>query len=66
MRRPPFTPEKDPVPIVQQDWWTPGTVWRGAENLTPTGIRSRTVQLVASRYTDYATQSTSLGKVARY
>ena len=26
----------------------------GAKNLAPTGIRSRTVQPVASRYTDYA------------
>ena len=32
-------PVKDPVPIVQ-DGWAPGTVWTGAENLAPTGIRS--------------------------
>ena len=31
-----------------------GSVWRSAENLTPTGIRSRTVQPVASRYTHCA------------
>jgi hypothetical protein len=31
-----------------------GSVWRGAGNLAPTGIRSRTVQPVASRYTDCA------------
>ena len=35
-----FTPWKDPVPIVQEAGWTPGPVWTGAENLTPTGIRS--------------------------
>ena len=29
-----------------------------AENLVPTGIRSRTVQLVVSRYTDWATRPT--------
>ena len=29
-----------------------------AENLVPTGIRSRTVQPVVSRYTDWATQPT--------
>jgi len=29
-----------------------------AENLVPTGIRSRTVQPVASRYTDWATRTT--------
>jgi len=37
---PHFTPEKDPVPIVQETGWAPGPVWTGAENLTPTGIRS--------------------------
>jgi len=31
-----------------------------AENLAPTGIRSRTVQPVVSRYTDWATRSTVL------
>ena len=30
-----------------------------AENLVPTGIRSRTVQPIVSRYTDWAPQSTS-------
>jgi hypothetical protein len=35
-----------------------------AENLVPTGIRSRTLQPVASRYTDWATR-TMLGKVSR-
>ena len=29
-----------------------------AENLVPTGIRSRTVQTVVIRYTDWATQPT--------
>jgi len=31
---------------------------RRAENLVPTGIRSRTVQPVVSRYTDWSTRST--------
>ena len=35
--RPLFTPGKDPVPIVQEAGWAPGPVWRGAENLAPTG-----------------------------
>ena len=39
--RPLFTPGKDPVPIVQEAVWAPGPVWRGAENLAPTGIRSQ-------------------------
>ena len=35
-----FTPRKDPVPIAQEVGWAPGTVWTGAENLSPTEIRS--------------------------
>ena len=38
--RPLFSPGKDPVPIVREAGWAPGPVWTGAENLTPTGIRS--------------------------
>ena len=45
-------PGKDPVPTLQEAVWAPGPVWRGAENLALTGIRSRTVQPVVSRYTD--------------
>ena len=45
------TPGKDPVPIVQEAGWDLGPVWT-AENLVATGIRSRTVQPVISRYTD--------------
>jgi len=39
--RPHFTPGKDPVPILQEAGWTPGS--GRAENLVPTGIRSQTV-----------------------
>jgi len=46
-----FTPGKDPVPILQEAGWALGPMWR-AENLVPTGIRSRTVQHVVSRYTE--------------
>jgi hypothetical protein len=35
-----YNPGKDPVPIVQEDGWVTGPVWTGAENLTPTRIRS--------------------------
>jgi hypothetical protein len=31
---------KDPVPIVEEAGWAPGTVWTGGENLAHTGIRS--------------------------
>jgi len=35
-------PRKDPVPIVQEADWAPGSVWTGAENLEtlPKGIQS--------------------------
>jgi len=57
--RPPFTPRKDPVPIVQEDGWAPGPVWTGAKkSRPPPGFDPRTVQPVASRYTDYATRPT--------
>ena len=35
-----FSHRKDPVPIVQEAGWAPGTVWTGVENLASTGIRS--------------------------
>jgi hypothetical protein len=37
-----YLQERDPVHIVQEAEWTPGSVWAGAENLAPppTGIRS--------------------------
>ena len=45
-------PGKNLVPIVQEAGWAPGPVWTGAENLAPPGFDARTVQPVASRYTD--------------
>jgi hypothetical protein len=50
--RPLFTTRKDPVPIVQEAGWAPETVWTDAENLSPPGFDSRTVQPIASLYTD--------------
>jgi len=37
---------------IQEAGWAPGPVWTGAENLAPPGFDSRTVQPVASRYSD--------------
>jgi hypothetical protein len=53
---PPLPPrERDPVPIVQDAVWALGQIWTGVENLaSPPGFDPRTVQLVASRYTDWA------------
>ena len=56
--RPLLTPRKEPVPIAQEAGWAPGTVWTGAENLATTRFDPRTVQSVASRYTDWATRPT--------
>jgi hypothetical protein len=33
-----LTPEKDPVPIVQEAGWAPGPVWTWGKNLAHTGI----------------------------
>ena len=35
-----FTLGKDPVPIVYEAVWAPGSVLTGAENLVNTGLRS--------------------------
>ena len=52
----PLPTSKDPVPIVQETGWAPRTIWTGVENLAPPlpGFDPRTVQPVASRYTDWA------------
>ena len=51
----PFYPREDLVPIVQEAGCAPGQVWKGAENLPHTGIRSpdrpaRSQLLSSSRY----------------
>jgi hypothetical protein len=52
--RPLYPRERDPLPIVQEAGWAPGPVWTAAKNLSPPGFDPRTVQSVASRYTDWA------------
>jgi hypothetical protein len=49
-----FTPEKDPITILQEAGWASRPVGTGTENLAPPGFDPRTVQPVASRYIDYA------------
>jgi hypothetical protein len=61
-----FTPGKDPVPIVQEAGWATGPVWRGTENLVPPGFDPRTVQPLASRYTDWATRLTNRNEYQVY
>jgi hypothetical protein len=38
--RPIYSRETDPISIVQEVVWVRGPVWKGAENLAPTEIRS--------------------------
>ena len=48
-----FVPGNDPVPIVKEAGWVLGPVWTGAENLaTPPGFDARTIQPLASLYTE--------------
>ena len=47
-----FNPGNYLIPSVQNVGWAPVPVWTGAEDLDPPGFDSRTVQPVASRYTD--------------
>jgi len=61
MPRPQFTPGKDPVPIVQDAGWAQGQYEQVRKISPPPGFDLRTVQPVASRYTDYATRPTIKG-----
>jgi hypothetical protein len=47
--RPLYPRKRDPVPSLQEFDWASGPVWTVAEN-----VDARTVQTVASRYTDWA------------
>ena len=49
-----LTPGKTQYPLYRRPGCASEPVWTGVENLATTGIRSRTVQPVASRYTDWA------------
>ena len=52
-------PGKGPVPIVQEAGWPPRPVWTRVENLDPPpGFDARTVQPLASRYTDWCIRLT--------
>jgi len=55
--RPPLPPGRTRYPLYRRQGGPQGRHGR-AENLFPTGIRSRTVQPVVSRYTDLATRPT--------
>jgi hypothetical protein len=47
------TPRNGPVSKVPEAGWAPGPVWTGPKYLAPPpGFDPRTVQPVASRYTD--------------
>jgi len=50
--RPIYPRKRDSIHVVQEAGWAPGSDWMGADNLANTGVQPRTVQPVASRYTD--------------
>jgi len=57
------TQERDTVPFVQEDGWSPGLVWMGAENVTPTRIQSpdrpvHSESLYRKRYPDQPSTDT--------
>ena len=50
--RPLYPRERDPVPIVEEAGWAPGSVWTGAGNRATLPVFDlRTVHPVARRYT---------------
>ena len=53
-----FYPGKYPVPIVQEAGWTQDRSGQVRKISLPPGFDPRTVQTVASLYTDYATRPT--------
>jgi hypothetical protein len=55
-----FTPGKDLVPIVQEAGWAPGWSGRVRKISLPPGFDPRTVQPMASRYTDWAIPTASI------
>ena len=58
--RPLFTPWKDPVPIVHEAGWAQGRRGQVRKISPPPGFDPRTVQPLASRYSDYATRPTPM------
>jgi hypothetical protein len=55
MPLPLYPQERDKVPNVQEAGWTPGPFWTVRKISPLQGYDPRTVQPVASRYTDRAT-----------
>ena len=48
----PIYPRNEPVPIVQEAGWAPGSVWTVVKISLQPGFDPQTVHPVASRYTD--------------
>jgi len=48
MSLPFYTLQNDPVPTVQEAGWTPGLVWKGAENLATLGFDHWTLKLLTN------------------
>jgi hypothetical protein len=52
--QPLYLREGNPASILQKAGWAPAPVWRGAETLTPTGIRSADRTARSESLSDYA------------
>jgi hypothetical protein len=58
-----FPRERDSVPIVQDAGWAPGPVWTVRKISPPPEFDPRTVQPVASLYTDWAILAHLVGRL---
>lgn len=57
-----FTPEKEPVPTLQEAGWDSGSDQTGMENSPPPEFDLRTAQTAASHYTNHIIQGASRHK----
>jgi len=61
-----IAPGKFPVPIVQEAGCPQGPFWIGEKNLAPPTFDPRTVQPVASRYTNWAIPAPKIVKFLHF
>jgi hypothetical protein len=47
--RPLYSPEREPLQVLQKAGWVRGPVWKGAENLASTGIRSPDLPVLSDK-----------------
>ena len=52
--------KKDPIPSVPDVGWASKSAWTDMENFAPPGFGPRTIEPVASRFTNYAIPNTCI------